>query len=165
MIDSQKRQTLKALATSLLALTASSAAYTAEHSNLNVESPHDRELEDHLARISVKTQVNSSVQDVEVLIRNEGDRVAHISHMTPSQTVTRRGTFDFSKLFDNGDLVLQPGQTVSVSMTPKAVVLDSSTTAIERARSVGIALRKSFSVITDSQAFARVEFDSAVRVV
>lgn len=116
-----------------------------------------------LANIEVHTRLSAATNDVEVVVTNVGDQTARITQMTPSQTNTKRGVFHFSKLMDNGELVLEAGQSVSVPMTPHTVVLDA-TSNTTRANSLSAALRSSFSVITENASFARVNIASGIRL-
>lgn len=163
MIDKQKRNTLKKLSAATLATAtvgASAAALADSASSLNQAASGYNE---DIAQIDVYTRVSSSTNDVEVVIQNSGSQSARITQMTPSQTVTRRGTFEFAPLLKNGDLQLAAGQRVTVPMTPRAVVLDASSSAAQRAESLSDALRKSFSVVTENEAFAYVRVADTVR--
>lgn len=166
VIDKQKRNTLKKLSVASIACAAMGASVPtmAEQAAKAVDAAKSGYSE-NIVQISVYTRVSSSANDLEVVIQNTGSESARITQMTPSQTVNRRGTFDFSSLFDNGELKLAAGQSVSVPMTPHAVILDASTTAKQRAQSLTDALRKSFSVITENEAFARVDIAETVRFV
>ena len=155
-MDKQKRNTVKVIAAAV-ATTALSGPFSSGLASNASEAPKD------LSRIKVYTRVSQSTNDVEVVMQNTGNAGTVITQITPSQTVTRRGTFDFSQLLKEGELHLSPGQSISVPMTPRPVVLDASTSATQRAQSLSAALRKSFSVITENEAFARVDVSSAVR--
>lgn len=166
MVDKQKRNTIKTLgATAIATAAASHAAWASSASSLNTAAVSDLSAtgDGELAKISVYTRVSSASNDIEVVIQNTGAEDALITQITPSQTVTRRGTFDFSQLLDKGDVQLKAGQSIRVPMTPRTVVLDASTSATQRAQSLSDALRRSFSVITDHEAFARVEVSENVR--
>jgi hypothetical protein len=76
----------------------------------------------------------------------------------------KRGRFDFSALLADGDLVLETGEYVTVPMIPHPVVLDNSTSAEQRAQSLGQALRASLSIVSEHKTFAIVDFDAVLRL-
>ena len=167
MIDTVKRKTLKriglsAAATAAAGLTghavASSSAAGLERVEADVILPE-------LADIQVDTRVSSVTNDIEVVVTNRSAQATRITQITPSETSTKRGRFNFDALLAKGDLTLAPGESVTVPMTPHAVVLDASTSAGERAHSLTSALKRSFSVITDNESFARVSIGDKVRYV
>lgn len=164
MIDRAKRVTLKrigsvAMAATSLSAAAHSLAYDADENALPAYDYAHSEIAD----LKLHTRVSALSNDIEVVITNVGQKRSLITQMTPSQTVTKRGHFDFSSLLENGDLCLAPGQSVTVPMTPNAVVLDASTNVGQRADSLTNALRKSFSVITENESFARVSIVDQIR--
>ena len=173
MIDRKKRKTLKRMgmiASTVtvagvhgVALASEGAAVDSIDLQADSKSPDFSSDELPLADIQVYTRVSSRTNDVEVVIQNAGDQVARITQITPSQTSTRRGHFDFYRLLDNGELHLAAGEQVSVPMTPHPVVLDSSTTAQQRAASLTQALRASFSVVTEGDAFAKITVAEGIR--
>jgi len=164
MIDRAKRITLKRLGSAAVAVTAASTSpqLLASHADQNTKLV-DGTATTPVADINVHTRVSATSNDVEVVITNAGDRLTRITQMTPSQTVTKRGRFDFASVLENGELALAPGQHVTIPMKPHAVVLDASSSAGQRAESLTCALRKSFSVITEGESFARVTIIDQIR--
>ena len=167
-MNEAKRLTLKRLATVAVATTGSgvaskalagSSVFTASSSTINNEADVD------LSSFEVYARVSSVTNDIEVVIKNVGTQPARITRITPSQTETRRGTFDFAKLLKNKELHVAAGDSVSVPMQPHAVSLDASTSAQRRATSLTAALRRSFSVTTDNEAFAKVDVVKGLRFV
>lgn len=167
MIDKLKRRTLKRIGLTAVATTAAvaSGSILATNSVSGVKEGLQDAADLPLADIQVQTRVSAATNDIEVVIRNIGDHPTRISQLTPSQTMTKRGSFDFASLMADGDLHLAAGQSVSLPMTPHAVVIDASTTATERAQSLSSALKSSFSAITEHDAFARVTVVNGVRLV
>lgn len=163
MIDKAKRATLKsaALGASSVILGLSSTTSAAHYPS----EMHDSSLalDAEPARFKVYTRISSKSNDVEVVIKNVGSDRSTITQITPSETVTERGRFDFSALLADGDLVLETGEHVTVPLIPNTVVADSATAAKHRAHSLDKALRASLSIVTEHQAFAIADIDSVVR--
>ena len=167
MIDRLKRTTLKRLGLAAVATGAGvsgSVMASADALSRDLASASDVDSLP-LADIQVYTRVSAASNDIEVVIQNAGAHPARITQMTPTQTSTRRGVFDFSSLMREGELTLAAGEQVSVGMTPHPVVLDASTTSQQRAASLSAALRRSFSVVTENDAFARVTVADGPRFV
>ena len=125
MIDQKKRETLKnigAIAAGSATAAVSSGAFAGALGEVNSSSESSVQLRVH-SRVSVKTN------DVEVVLTNVGEDTAFISELTPSETVTKRGRFDFAGLMKQGDLRIEAGQSVSVPMIPHPVVIDASDAA------------------------------------
>lgn len=162
MIDKVKRQTLKrigvsALAATTVGITGHSLAF------VNTESGVSNVLADalELADIEVSTRVSAIGNDLEVLITNVGKQKTTITQLTPSVTMTRRGQFDFSELMKDGSIALTPGQSISVPMRPHTVQLSGNETATQQGYSLSEALRRSMSVVTENNSFAKITvFDS-----
>lgn len=166
MIDKVKRNTLKRIGMTTAAV-AAGAISSHTFANTSHNFTNDGTLRDvsSLADIQVSTRVSSITNDLEVLIKNVGPDSTTITQMTPSVTVTKRGQFDFGQLLKDGDIVLSPGQSLSVPMKPHAVAVDASDSSTGQARTLSDALRRSFSVITDNDAFAKVEISDSVQFV
>lgn len=166
MIDKVKRNTLKRIG---LTTATVAAGAVGSHTFANASSffANESPLSDaqSLADIHVSTRVSSLTNDLEVLIKNVGTESTTITQMTPSVTITKRGQFDFGQLLQDGDIVLSPGQSLSVPMKPHAVAVNATDTASGQARTLSDALRRSFSVITDNDAFAKVEISDGVKFV
>ena len=164
-MNEAKRLTLKRLATAAVATSgAGVAANTLAGSSVLTASGRtiDNNVDVDLSSFEVYTRVSSTTNDLEVVIKNIGMQPARITGITPSQTETRRGTFDFAKLLKNKELHLAAGRSVSIPMKRHAVSLDASTTQ-QQATSLSAALRRSFSVVTDNDAFARVDVVDGLR--
>lgn len=149
MIDKAKRNIIKALTVAAGAgvtlaagsgHTASGFILSGSSAALGGDNP--------LADITVSSRISSVTNDIEVVIKNTGASSATITQMTPSYTVTHRGQFDFSKLLDGGELNLTPGQSVSVPLEQRRAV-GQSAPLME-------SLRKSMSIVTEGQSFAKV---------
>ena len=166
MIDKVKRNTLKRIGLTTAAVAAGTVGtHTFATTSDNFASGSTLNNVQPLADIHVSTRVSSITNDLEVLIKNIGPDSTTITQMTPSVTVTKRGQFDFGQLLQNGDIVLAPGQTLSVPMKPHAVAVNASDSSTGQARTLSDALRRSFSVITDNDAFAKVEISDSVKFV
>lgn len=166
-MDRTKRQTLKRIAGVTVAGTGFCIANnTLASSAIGLGSRHtdDKDTDASLSSINVHSRLSASTNDIEVVITNIGDQAARITQLTPSQTNTQRGVFHFSKLLDEGELVLAAGQSTTVPMTPHSGVVDIATQAAQHARSLSAALRSSFSVITDNSAFARVNVMDGIKL-
>ena len=167
IMDNVKRKTLKQLAG--IAVTTSGFAFAGNTSAINVASgaaTTDTLIDDAtLSTIQLHTRVSSFTNDIEVVITNTGSSVARITQMTPSQTTTARGTFDFAKLMQRGELTLNPRESVVVPMLPHTQTANGSSALTPHAASLTKALRTSFSVITDNASFARVDVMEGMRLV
>lgn len=167
MIDTVKRKTLKRIglgaATAATAgLTSHAMAQSLAESSRRVAS--DAETDTTIAQFSISTRVSAESNDIEILITNTGENSARITQMTPSETVTERGRFNFQHLLADGDLTLASGQSVAVPMIPHAAKLDASSNAT-RASSLNQALKSSFSVITENESFAKVSVNDRIRLI
>ena len=118
-----------------------------------------------LAAIRVETIVNSSNNDIRVVITNEGGQTARISQLEPVLSMTARGVFNFSRLLTDGRLILEPGQSVHVSMTPRGLLPEATSPAYLSASILSSQLRQSFNVITVELAFGEVQVLEDVRLV
>lgn len=164
MLDKGKRTTLKSLSLAVFTgLFGTSQAAVDSNGTISSWKRRVSSTEDSLSYFKVFTQVSSVNNDIEVVIMNVGNKAATITQLTPSETVTKRGRFDFSALMSKGALTLAAGESVTVSMTPHPVVLDASSSAGQRAQSLGQALRSSLSIVTDNDSFAVVDVEAAVR--
>ena len=140
MIDQKKRKTLKnisAIAAGSAAAAVSNGVFAGALGDVKSTSEGSVQLRVH-SRVSVKTN------DVEVVLTNVGEDTAFISELTPAETVTKRGRFNFAGLMTQGDLRLEAGQSVSVPMIPHPVVIDASDAAT-RSGSLIEALKKSMT--------------------
>ena len=156
-----KRRTIKQMAGLALTIGVSSAKEVLAFDTMAEQDSHDSA---ELSTIDVFTRVSSRNNDIEVVIANSGVHPTRITQLTPSHTVTNRGTFDFSRLMRNGDLILAPGQSAAVPITPHPVaVTDVSSYTQRRAESLSTALRSSFSVVVDNNAFAKVHIKDNLR--
>jgi len=165
MIDKVKRNSLKRIGMSAVA---ASVAGIAGHSFASVNTSATSGTVGIVvpqADIQVSTRVSVITNDLEVLITNAGNQSATIKQMTPSVTMTKRGQFDFSQLMKDGDIFLAPGQSVSVPMRQHAVQVNATDTSNGQARSLSDALRRSFSVITENDAFAKVTVNDGIRFI
>ncbi len=156
-MDLTKRKSLKRIAGVVVAGSGISLAQNSLATNSYNVKFNNSENEDSLSSLHVYTRVSASTNDIEVVIANTGKESARITQMTPSQTSTARGVFNFAQLMEQGDLVLEAGQSVSVPMTKHPVVVGTPVNAAKHASSLTQSLRSSFSVITDNDAFARVD--------
>ena len=166
MIDKVKRQTLKRITMSAVAATtAGIAGHSIASVNAMASVPNAVNTSLPLADIQVNTRVSAISNDLEVLITNVGKQSTTITQLTPSVTMTKRGQFDFGQLLSKGDITLSPGQSISVPMQPLAVQVNATDTANQQAQSLSEALRRSFSVITENDAFAKVTVSDGVQFV
>ena len=161
-----RRQTLKRLAgiaaaSGSLNIAGSAIAESPNKSQFGNESVVN-DMPD-LASTKVHTRLSSASNDVEIVITNTGDQRTRITQLTPSHTSTKRGVFNFSNLMNNGDLVLDAKQSVTVPMTPHAMALADTTSAGQHAQTLTHALRSSFSVVTENSAFAKVDVMDGIR--
>ena len=166
MIDKVKRNTLKRMG--IGAATVASVSISAGAlANLPLVDPGSSVLSESLslADIQVQTRVSSLTNDIEVLISNVGATPTTITQMTPALTVTKRGQFDFAQLLTEGDITLAPGQYVTVPMTRHGSQISAADTSNNQAGSLTGALRRSFSVITENDSFAKVSVVDGMRFV
>jgi len=165
MIDKVKRNTLRKLSAGAVAASTAGLAGSAVAKSgiLATLDPIAQAGSTELADIEVSTRVSSLTNDLEVLITNSGKSSTTISQMTPSVTSTKRGRFDFSELMKQGNIELAPGQSLSVPMRPHAQKVDATDTSGLQSKSLTDALRRSFSVITENDSFAKVRVRDGIR--
>lgn len=165
MIDTVKRNTLKRIGMSAVAATVAGVAShsIASVNTYSVSAAVDGSLP--LSDIQVSTRVSAITNDLEVLITNTGKLPTKITQLTPSVTITKRGQFDFGQLMKDGNIALAPGQSLSVPMQPYAVKVNASDTSNQQAQSLSEALRRSFSVISENDSFAKVTVVDGIRFV
>jgi hypothetical protein len=165
MIDTVKRQTLKRIGLSAVAVTVAGVAgrSIASVTPSSVSGSVAGSLP--LSDIQVSTRVSAINNDLEVLITNTGNLPTRITQLTPSVTMTKRGQFDFGRLMKDGDIALASGQSLSVPMQPHTVQANASDTSNQQAQSLSEALRRSFSVITENDSFAKVTVIDGIRFV
>lgn len=165
MIDTVKRQTLKRIGMSAVATTvAGVAGHSLALVNPSSVSESLTKLE-ALADIQVSTRVSAISNDLEVLITNVGNLSTRITQLTPSVTMTKRGQFDFWQVMKDGDIALAPGQSISVPMQSYVAQINATDTSNKQAQSLSDSLRRSFSVITENDSFAKVTVIDGVRFV
>lgn len=140
--DPSRRTTLK-----LIGAVAASAA-TVGTTVVNAGTRTGNEL----PVINVHTRVSATTNDLEVVIANVGETDADILQLTPGETTTRRGRFDFTSVTDdNGALYLAAGDSVTVPMRRRTVVLDGSDMTT-RAQSLTDTLKRGLSAqLADGQ--------------
>lgn len=163
-MDLIKRKSLKRIAGVVVAGTGFGLAKNTLATNQYNLELNDSDIEASLSSLQVFTRISSSTNDVEIVISNKGKNAARITQMTPSQTNSARGVFNFSQLLDNGDLVLEAGQSVSVPMTKHPAIAGTPLSVANHASSLTNSLRSSFSVITDNAAFARVDIAGNIKL-
>lgn len=171
MIDYAKRKTLKIIGTVGTAAAAMSAA-TGGLAKA-VTGPNDPTVasaERPLADISVSTRVSTTTNDLEIVLTNSGTDITTITQVTPLEMRVNRGKFDFARLLKTGGLKLHPGQSVSVALEPVTVraggrvthggVLGDGPTfvipSMADTPTLTDALRKSMSVVTEGDAWAKL---------
>ena len=163
-MDLIKRKSLKRLAGVVVAGTGFSLAKNTLATNQYNLELNNSDVEASLSSLQVFTRISASTNDVEIVISNTGENTACITQMTPSQTSTARGVFEFSQLMDDGDLVLAAGQSVSVPMTKHPAKIGTPVSVAKQASSLTNSLRSSFSAITDNAAFARVNVAGNIKL-
>jgi len=144
MIDRSKRKTLKnigSIAASGVAAAVSANSFASTAVEVNNEAAFSNT---DMAQIRVHTRVSVETNDIEVILTNNSDVTAHITELTPAETVTKRGRFNFAELMKQGELRIEAGESVSVPMTPHPVVIDASDVA-RRSASLNEALKKSMT--------------------
>ena len=159
-----KRKSLKRIAGVVVAGSGFSLAQKSLATNQYNVNFSDAECEASFSSLHVYTRVSSSTNDIEVVIANTGNESARITQMTPSQTSTARGVFNFAQLMEQGDLVIEAGQSVSVPMRKNSVVVGTPVSAAKHASSLTHSIRSSFSVITDNDTFARVDVTGNIQL-
>lgn len=168
MIDYAKRVTLKRIGTAGLVATAAGSSLPTFAVPNNFQDPVAESFNAEIADLELQTRVSSLTNDLEVVITNKSEQATRITQLTPSLTSTERGYFDFSNLLKDGDLELGAGKSVSVPMRPYPNKLAAGTDVARRSRqaegSISAALKKSFSVITDNESFARVSIVDSIRM-
>lgn len=164
-MDKQKRKTLKRVTAMAAVTVAGTTLAGVAHSGLAKQTLDIRFDSEgaSLAELQVYTRISADNNDIEVVIRNTGDSTANITAMTPSQTATARGVFDFARLFDDGPVTLSSGKSVVVPMIPHTACVSTNPSCVMNARSLTQALRVSLSVITDYNSFAKVDVQNGLR--
>jgi len=113
MTDLVKRRTLKGFAAAAAGTATAGLASTAVAKGLN----HDQVLASD-GHIAIHTRISPRGNDVEAVFTNAGTTTLHVDDITPHNVDTFRGQFNVSKLTADAPLVLEPGASVSVHMTP-----------------------------------------------
>lgn len=155
MIDTAKRNTLKALTVAVAGVATAGHCIAGTGNRLTDGGESDRQ-DSALARIEVTTRVSADHNDIEIVLTNTGSESTTITQMTPSVTRVARGEFNFRELLRNGPVTLESGDSVTVPLTRKSVKLWSAASdGISTPLSAN--LRKTMSVVTDNSAYARLE--------
>lgn len=139
MIDRTKRKTLKSIGTIAAGSAAAVSTGAFAGALLDMESSAEESVQ-----LRVHTRISVKTNDIEVVLTNAGVDTAYITELTPAETVTKRGRFNFAALTNHGELRIEAGQSVSVPMTPHPVVIDASD-ATSRSASLTEALKKSMT--------------------
>lgn len=150
MIDKVKRKTIKSLAVSVGVATGLASGSSSAFASRILQTESQEGVDQPLADIQVSSRVSSATNDLEVVITNAGENPTTVTQMTPAYTVTHRGQFDFTRLFDDGVLNLQPGQSVSVPLERHAVSRAGNSAPLTQS------LRQSMSMITEGESFAKI---------
>lgn len=165
-MDIAKRKTLKRIA-SVAAASSTGALLSSESLADNTSNGLTQvDLAENLsglANFQVHTRISSISNDIEVVISNKGTQRTLITQMTPSQTSTSRGVFDFSKLLGDGPLELEAGKSVSVAITPHKSTASMIQPTTAQAQSLTRSLRSSFSIVTENEAYAMVDVLDGIR--
>jgi len=159
MVDKAKRNTLKNVAgigVGAIAVATSSTALSKIH---DAPVSAASAIATDLADIQVATRISSQSNELEIVLTNIGEAPATITDMTPAQISTARGKFDFDALFDNGDVHLPVGESISVPMQHHRVVLDGSSVLV-RSSVLTDALKQNLSIVTDGDSLAAVSIVS-----
>ncbi len=116
MTDLAKRRTLKGMAAVAAgSATAGLATQAFAGTDGNAQKLPSQATEGHLA---IQTRISPRANDIEAVFINAGDDTLNIESLTPHGVTTFRGKFDVAALTANKPLVLAPGESVSVHMTP-----------------------------------------------
>ncbi|MFK7890933.1 MAG: hypothetical protein AB8B63_08975 [Granulosicoccus sp.] len=165
-MDQTRRTTLKRLAGIAAAGSSISAASDVMADHCSPENMVGQETANQavgLARIQVHTRVSASSNDIELVITNISDQPVRITQITPSQTSTSRGVFNISTLLEKGDLGLNVNQSIIVPMSRHSNSIAETVGVAQHSQSLCSALRSSFSVVTESDAFATVDIIEGLR--
>lgn len=108
-----------------------------------------------LARVEVRTQISPVRNELEIVLTNTSPHTTRLTHITPAEIRTARGTFDLQSLLDSGDLIMAAGDSVTVPMQHHPVVLDASDVS-QRSQLLTDALKQNLSIITEGEALAAV---------
>ena len=170
MIDKSKRKTLKVLAATTTATIATSLHAGALNSSGSVESEigrvadavTDKESRLELGQIEVSRRVSATHNDLEIVITNTGEQPVTVTDMTPRTLQVARGEFNFSALLEKGPLRLEAAESVRVPLQRtviESVTLPGKKTQVlfgSQSDSLVESMRRSMSIVTDSNAFASV---------
>jgi len=165
MIDKVKRNTLKRIGMSAVVATTAGVATSSLAAKSFPSIANQGTESQQLADIQISTRVSATNNDLELLITNSGKQHTKIKQITPLVTSTKRGHFDFRQLMKDGDLALAPGQSVRVPMQRHAVQVGGTETSNQHSLSLTDALRRSFSVLTADDSYAKVSVVDGIRFV
>lgn len=110
MTDSAKRNTLKTLATTGIAL-----AIPGLNAKSLTDDTNNRAQSIGKSTLSVESQ--RPINELEVLITNHGKNRATITDITPPRIFLQNGDFCLEELVKDGELTLEPGQYITVQLT------------------------------------------------
>ncbi len=166
MIDRSKRITLKKMALGAGAMGAGLTGTGAFGAGMETSGAAFADLLEQraaetpeLGNIEVTTRVSAINNDLEIVLTNAGQERVNITHMTPHTLRVPRGEFDFSSLLNRGPLTLEAGQSVPLPLKRVPLRLQQHRLPVHLTptnQSLTDTLKKSMSVVTDTDAFASV---------
>lgn len=157
MFEHKKRKTLK-----MITVVAGAGAAAANSTTLSAYNmlQSDTQLSSNKApsQFHIAVNLSSRTKEFEVIIRNTGAATTTITQMTPSYTITQYGQINFSSLFSNGELTLQPGQSVAVPLETNRTSRAASHNRYNHDRSIISTLKKAMTITTRESGFAPLTF-------
>jgi len=111
-----------------------------------------------LGQIEVSTRISSKTNELEVVMMNTGSESITITHLTPHVASVARGEFNFAALLKDGPRRLEAGEWVVVPLQHKPVFAGGKTSSLQHV------LKRSMSVVTETDSFASVSIVSGVPV-
>jgi len=104
------------------------------------------------------TGINGEENELEVVMMNTGSESITITHLTPHVASVARGEFNFAALLKDGPRRLEAGEWVVVPLQHKPVFAGGKTSSLQHV------LKRSMSVVTETDSFASVSIVSGVPV-
>jgi len=136
---------------------ATSTSDTADH------SLYDKPLDQFTVEVKHRWESN----DIALVIRNRGNTVATITHMTPTKIELARGTLDIGAALAKGPVTIGAGEELVVPLSHHRANAYNPQ-AIQNAgyfdRSLQRQLRERLSIVTDHNALAAVNISPGPRI-
>lgn len=148
MTDFAKRRTLKGIAAAA-AGTATAGFATHSLAGTDVEELNSTPSVDTEGHLAIHTRLSPKGNDIEAVFVNAGSEHLNIKTITPHEITTFRGRFNVAALTADKPLMLAPGDSVSVSITPHGDRLKLHE-LMQQGQSLSRALQTSATAVTTS---------------